>query len=159
MTHKEKTERLNELLSDKTLSFGCRVISPSGRKITLARFQKTTGKEVTNFVGQKIIAEPATKEYGIFITEEGTEYYFAWSEGSKTQILGHPVTLGRVLFQMEKLIKPEKFMEFCDYRYILVTGGKNPNERKWDLSKDSLNQQSPETIDFLFSIFFPDENP
>ena len=130
MTTQEKKAWLMDKLADKTEKFGC--------IISLERNNKSE-----NF---------------IYITTGMRAEYTLWNKRcsaifvkpNECKILGTPPTLARVLLKAKELKKLDGCSD-SDVMFVLELLG------NWDLAHDSLEDQSDETIEYLFNIF-KDEN-
>jgi len=119
---------LLEKLSDKTLSFGCRGI---------AEFTHD-GKNLDDYWIY-------TQTSGWIECDKNWNLKNGWSALKPNKIIGHPVTLARVLFMTEM---PESYgLPAMPFRSDVL------DESKWDCSKDDLTLQSEEVLRYLHGIF------
>lgn len=75
--------------------------------------------------------------------------YFNAEEIGEAEILGRPITLADVLLAIERV----EDMEGKKILYRLI--GFSEPEIRWNLHKDSLDQQSQRTLDFLATLLSP----
>jgi hypothetical protein len=146
----KELKQLNELLADKTLEIGSRYIGQKcGSKMVCV-------KNDGNFIWGRIY------RYG-----ELLKTIYKEEIKSGLVIIGHPVTLARVLLKLREIDFREK--NWFDFLYVdrhgWILGGdnkeppailKDPNTNiplVWNLEKDTLEQQSEETILFLYELF------
>lgn len=131
-TPQEKKKWLIEKLSDKTLSFGCIIEEPSGY---IGKYLGKTSNGIN-----LLILYPS----GIV---------FAEYDKLEHRILGHPIGIARVLSKVNEfpLLQFGLFDEgACFYQEFKR---KKQILCKWDLAHDNLEEQSDETIDYLYNLF------
>jgi len=142
-----KLEKLTELLADKTLSFGCRVkYKDVIRTIYADKKNRQWWLCFENKYPERF------KKY-LIQTKEGN---FGIGDGeyadyeNNIEILGHPITLERVLMKM-----PEKYLitERSENGGTIIHPKLDSLLTLWEFGKP-LSEQKPEVIDFLFEIFF-----
>ncbi len=138
-----EVEAIIDKLADKTLSFGCKVKTSSGKILTFIRWTENKGTTRRNFIGGETLIEPQWKYTGIYLQENGTDYYYTFTKKSKTKILGHSIFLGRVRKLIIKKFLKEymgaKFDEDKDYK---TRARMQLFEQLWDLcdTEKSLQQ-------------------
>lgn len=125
------------------LSFGCRLLTPSKKVVSFIGYKENMSTVGVGFLGQVVEKTPATKWTTICITEKQGLYYYNFND--KNKILGHPITLSHIL---RTLKVPEQRDKNPDDTYQLFGG----YIHSWDMKKDSLDQQKPEVIDFLYTL-------
>lgn len=125
------TTELVELLSDKTLSFGCKFTYPEEYNDIILTFTCSywdTGNTTT--------------VHFVYETDQSSEINDF--QLSNCKIIGYPVTLARVLYMGQTLNEIN-----CEIpSHVMGIVG------RWDRSKDDLTLQSEETKRYLHSIFF-----
>jgi len=131
-----KLTKLTDILADKTLSFGCVLKHPTHK----GRWIITEIKE-----GKYVYTRDFEANKGIMFTNEMIEY-----DGG-VKIIGHPVTLARIMFKSNYLNKPI-YIDNYEYGEAVINDG-DGNLCNWNLEKDTLDQQSPETINYLAELF------
>jgi len=140
--HKEdKLTQLTDLLADKTLSFGCRLQNNWSDSHKPYVFIRKAGKNTVTwseqFKQQMLI--------GAKRIDDDREPF---------EIIGHPVTLARVLEMWEEKHNDAnykvKWKEHWSKMPDIVNG--------WDFKKDTLDQQPPETINYLAELFLSPNN-
>ena len=129
-----KLEQLTELLADKTLDFGCRVICQKCKKREWHTILNGTGKGWF-----------CTDNMGVADTGK---VHFKFKK-----VIGHPATLARVLEMMSGLDLDWSCFVNTHWR-MTFENRLEKTQAHWDLKHDNLSQQSQDTIDFLDGIFF-----
>ena len=135
------------------LSFGCRLLTPSKKVVSFIGYKENMSTVGVGFLGQVVEKTPATKWTTICITEKQGLYYYNFND--KNKILGHPITLSHILrtigqkaiFMHNPPTSVAKFLRSNQEDLPIEKWG-----TEWNLKKDSLDQQKPEVIDFLYTL-------
>jgi hypothetical protein len=137
---KDKIEAIKKVVVEANpsilnLDFGCEIQDETGFIDTVVRvFPKSPDGEIV--VKTLTFLGPGD---GVYI--------------SKCKILGRPIRLADVMAAVAKTGKIIRYMSLCaDDRTPICLSTKENEGIVWNLLKDDLREQTPETIDFLHSI-------
>lgn len=100
---KEKVQRIIDYYSDKTLSLGCRVIH-TFKILGEVKWMKE------GVIAQGYEAEGGRRYQIVASEDNGRQFMASFFEGDEwVKILGHPITIGRVLDKMNEIgvLRPE----------------------------------------------------
>lgn len=73
--------------ADKELKFGCIIKTCSDKILTFNYWKKNIGTIRKNFVWQDVLIEPQWKYSWVYKKEDGWEYFYTFTENSKTEII------------------------------------------------------------------------
>lgn len=128
MTNQEKLQYIKNKVIEvcpevMELSFGCEVVFNCYQELFVYLRKSKKGHEIIKKGGTKICIVSI----------------------SDIEVIGHPITLSHIL---RTLKVPEQRDKNPDDTYQLFGG----YIHSWNMEKDSLDQQKPEVIDFLYTL-------
>lgn len=176
MTHEQMYKAVREKVIEvcpelMELSFGCKVNIRKGKMGYWGDSKIGKGTVIDTFLGKKVSHsgyDPVEDNISAVLDNGTIRTTFSCSKNG-VEILGHPIRISHVLRAMGEASLPnneflatylyqdtkQKDFWICHKKesdYVLNREEYVISSKKWDLEKDDLAQQSPETIKFLFDI-------